>query len=669
MTKDIRPKIERLLEESPRGLTISEIALALGVHRHTARKYVQNLAEKKRLARRNVGKAVVCYPKSMALKLSAMLAIVFLSFGGANALSDCEGTDVAPCQQCDSYAINISLYYPNGSLAAYTLNQSLISEGSCTCSCYTEDCCATDTYKNYTAAWTVGYTYCSVEGDYNASMLINASETDGTYEGPSSNYTMYTVNWDGTEQWCECKVGSGKWNIGFGSGTTGSCCTDDASEYVRTRACAAGSCTTDAGDDACCNATDSCVWESGCYLDTYTHPTLAGVACSTGTWTGGLPQTRNQGTNDTDSVLQPGGTISLFAEGLDASGLDYAWLETNESGSWANFTASNSGNYGSPLDMNDSTDWTWSNFSWSNSSIATGAFVGWKIWYNDTSGNQNSTYTMGFLVDNLAEVYNNTIYPQAPTDVDDLELYIECSDGDVAASLTAYWRWWRSGAIHSSGSSPILNGTVILADTIGKNDTEEGETWIAEVWCDDGYTNSTKSNESVWIREGPGHSMEIKLTINGTTNSVYIPSIGARAANNLGVAATEPGDFHISSYGSDIMKGLVFFYQNAYSLSATNTPENHTLLMNVSMKNSNVFLVFSKGDWTSINKHIDLLETGMFLMKPLPSFGYGLGKKSWISIMLGHAGIDIQGNSISREGKRSMVITNLASGSVNITVS
>ena len=55
--------------------------------------------------------------------------------------------------------------------------------------------------------------------------------------------------------------------------------------------------------------------------------------------------------------------------------------------------------YDSPMDMNDaSTSWEWSNFTWSNSSIDVGTIIQWKIYYNDTSGNENVTDTYYFMV-------------------------------------------------------------------------------------------------------------------------------------------------------------------------------------------------------------------------------------------------------------------------------
>lgn len=81
-----------------------------------------------------------------------------------------------------------------------------------------------------------------------------------------------------------------------------------------------------------------------------------------------------------------GETNLLYAE-AESYELDWAWLSTNETGVWENKTY---------LDMNDATDWTWSNFTWSNPSFA--GTLGWKIYYNDTSGFINASNLMSFDV-------------------------------------------------------------------------------------------------------------------------------------------------------------------------------------------------------------------------------------------------------------------------------
>ncbi|MCK4635108.1 MAG: hypothetical protein KAT37_04500, partial [Candidatus Aenigmarchaeota archaeon] len=63
-------------------------------------------------------------------------------------------------------------------------------------------------------------------------------------------------------------------------------------------------------------------------------------------------------------------------------------------------------------DMGDVVDtWTWSNFTWKNSSLSLGTTVTWKIYYNDTSGNWNVSENYSFTIN-----YIPVIYLESPMD-------------------------------------------------------------------------------------------------------------------------------------------------------------------------------------------------------------------------------------------------------------
>jgi len=100
------------------------------------------------------------------------------------------------------------------------------------------------------------------------------------------------------------------------------------------------------------------------------------------------PLWKNQG--QSNSTADPRKEIKLYAQGYDEIGLDYAWLKTNETGSWEVYDT---------INMQDATAWKWSNFTWSG--IGNGV-VAWKIYYNDTSGNENATNIMTFNVIDVA---------------------------------------------------------------------------------------------------------------------------------------------------------------------------------------------------------------------------------------------------------------------------
>jgi len=60
--------------------------------------------------------------------------------------------------------------------------------------------------------------------------------------------------------------------------------------------------------------------------------------------------------------------------------------------------------YDSPMNMSGVADtWTWSNFTWSNSSITAGTTIQWRIYYNDTYGNVAATGIHTFRVRQFTE--------------------------------------------------------------------------------------------------------------------------------------------------------------------------------------------------------------------------------------------------------------------------
>ncbi len=104
------------------------------------------------------------------------------------------------------------------------------------------------------------------------------------------------------------------------------------------------------------------------------------------------PPTFTNNNSNTSSINQ-GEPVLLYANWSDNNDLDYAWLSTNETSSWVNYTG---GTYGSPIDINLSVGETWSNFTWDNNTFS--GVVAWRIYANDSSGNENVTGEMTITV-------------------------------------------------------------------------------------------------------------------------------------------------------------------------------------------------------------------------------------------------------------------------------
>jgi len=150
-------------------------------------------------------------------------------------------------------------------------------------------------------------------------------------------------------------------------------------------------------------------------INAYANDTLGNTALNNSyvIWIDTTPPTWNNQGQSADLIGQ-GNEITLYTNWSDNTGLGYAWLETNETGVTTNYTG---GTHGSPIDINLTGAETWSNFTWSNSSVYSG--IKWRIWANDTLGNINVTDYMTFIINATPVVsepksYNTSM--QIPTD-------------------------------------------------------------------------------------------------------------------------------------------------------------------------------------------------------------------------------------------------------------
>ncbi len=142
------------------------------------------------------------------------------------------------------------------------------------------------------------------------------------------------------------------------------------------------------------------------------------------------PLWRHQQQN-VSSIIQ-GEPVELAAQGQDNRNLSHAVLATNETGTWENKSI-----HGSPIRLYAGDTWTWSNFTWDNTSVTAGSTLGWRIWYNDTAGNVNATDTEIFSLEPPVLAVNLTA-PPTPFTVGQNETFtlnasITCRYGDCGA--------------------------------------------------------------------------------------------------------------------------------------------------------------------------------------------------------------------------------------------
>ena len=121
--------------------------------------------------------------------------------------------------------------------------------------------------------------------------------------------------------------------------------------------------------------------------------------------------------------------------------------------------------YGSPIQMQKNNQWQWSNFTWRNSDVAPGSVVGWRIYYNDTSGNANCTDIMSFRIGvNQPPMANFTWTPQNPERGEVISFNASNSydpDGNIA---TYEWDWNNDGIYEESNTISTTSQSWTQAD-------------------------------------------------------------------------------------------------------------------------------------------------------------------------------------------------------------
>jgi hypothetical protein len=161
------------------------------------------------------------------------------------------------------------------------------------------------------------------------------------------------------------------------------------------------------------------------------------------------PPTFTNNNSNTTSIYT-GEPVLIYANWSDETNLDYAWLSTNETGVWFNYT---DGTYGSPIDINLTADETWSNFTWDNDTFVTGV-VAWKIYANDSIGNENVTGETTFNV-NPGRLEVNLSSPLDPTNV--------IQNNTFTINATVYCRDGNCGNVNGTAR---YNFTSSIPDTL-----------------------------------------------------------------------------------------------------------------------------------------------------------------------------------------------------------
>jgi hypothetical protein len=367
------------------------------------------------------------------------------------------------------------------------------------------------------------------------------------------------------------------------------------------------------------------------------------------------PLWQNPGTNDTDNSILQGQAINLTAQGKDETALDWAWLATNETGVWQNKT-----NYSSPMNMNNvANTWTWSNFTWSNSSVGGigNVTVGWRIYYNDTSGNENATDIRTFEIvplqiiitlesdsmNSLSQIvsrpnrnilcygkasYNNgNDFANKPLTFtyDSTALATNNTDSSGSYSLTFSipYEGNYSLRIRTNDTQGISgeNSTVMLITTAPKN-----------VKYRLIYRLGSSKTDDVYRIGNPD--------LNGTIDDITLTN--AQYAKNLTHA-------YVCSYNgsADLLLSLVHSYKksdlNFVKFSTVAAEANYTLELS-QKTSSSLLLAYTKGTCDAIENKMYLVEKQTIPSNPFASFSFGIPKEYPFEIRVQYDKIQLNGS-------------------------
>lgn len=196
-------------------------------------------------------------------------------------------------------------------------------------------------------------------------------------------------------------------------------------------------------------------------------------------------------------------------------------------------------------DMQDVADtWTWSNFTWDNSSVSEGQVIGWRIYYNDTSGNENATDIMTFTINSVPTITSVADTPDPQIWGGDVQFSVDWNDADgegtkmlicksnsitTSTTPTCPGGEWCSNKNDYDMTDPILCSYTTLSGDIGSNN----------YWgfvCDDAPTCSAGEAGSFTVNK---KASSCTLTSSATWSYTY------GTATTLGCSCTGDGTKHL----------------------------------------------------------------------------------------------------------------------------
>jgi len=258
------------------------------------------------------------------------------------------------------------------------------------------------------------------------------------------------------------------------------------------------------------------------------------------------------------SVIGRYDSVLLYANWNDNYALDYAVLATNETGEWENKTV----NYSSPYNINLTTGQTWSNFTWSNSSMPVGSVIAWKIYGNDTAGNEAVTSEHTFSIDDTPPKWdlNSTNVTNGTTIAKGTVIEVRANWTDNVA-LGYYWLSNKTSGDWTNDTAVAFGTETWSNTTIDTSIFDAGATLQVKI-----YANDTSGNENVtdvwqWAIDGTAPTW--------SANNTSPPS---------GVIYSADANYQFNvTWNDDIAIDKVLIEEN---FTSTGAPQNYTVTTN-----------------------------------------------------------------------------------------
>jgi hypothetical protein len=152
------------------------------------------------------------------------------------------------------------------------------------------------------------------------------------------------------------------------------------------------------------------------------------------------------------------------------------------------------------------------------------------------------------------------------------------------------------------------------------------------------------------------YTLNVRLTINDTVNSVYIPGVGEQPSSGISGEYTSPPHFYLASYSGGFLNGLAA--KNGQRLAVGAGSDYHYIQLDQNLTNSRILLASTQGDWNAMDRRISLIEAGNFLSQVSPSFAFPLGGLYPVTLLLKYQSIDLAGDLSLGKGQHRLVIEN-----------